>query len=468
MLTKTRIPPAVWIIIFSIILSVAVYFRFWQLESLLVLGPKQGRALLAGRNILHGQLLFSGPATGISKVSLGPLYYYLTATALVISNYQPWGPALMVSGLGVITIMGLAMYGTLTKNLYFGFALALMAAISPLLAWQSRIPLETSLLPLFTVGWLVSLTWWIKSKKIWALVSSLVFIVFALQTNLSALILLVTTMVMVVDLKTTKHRNLVKYFKTVLISSLFGALAGKLLAGASITPASYWWQTWQQLTVDVNWLSAIWLIMALVGLYQLWNNRQQAPSKLIIWWLLFSFFGFNIMYVRETPDLASLFIVPSLLSLYFVETLVNKFKLVNKQPALLLATSLLVFLSLGCQYWLLQKPRNQVNKLTQQVELVIGLAQHQDFNFIYRGHLDIYDAADDHYQYLMWLQGTEPNQSARRYLKEPYLETWLLEPHGRADQTIVMYYPAPVANQYPPLGDRYYYPDLALELIKVN
>jgi len=92
-----------WFIVLLVIIG--AFLRFYRLEASLQFLGDQGRDAIVLRNIIvNHDLPFIGPITSVGGFFLGPLYYYLMVPFLLISNFNPVGPAFATAMIGVITI----------------------------------------------------------------------------------------------------------------------------------------------------------------------------------------------------------------------------------------------------------------------------------------------------------------------------------------------------------------------------
>lgn len=460
----------------SIVLSVAIFFRFYGLADHLVFATDQGRALLAGRNILLGDWIIQGPSTSVNGLSLGPLYYYMTAIALWFSHFHPIGPAIMVAGTSVLTAGFLYLY--VWKN-WKEKSIAVMAglafALSPLVNWQARIAIEPTPLPLIVIAWLWAITEAMRhqSKKWWVVASFLPFI--GAQFNFSAVVLWVAQALMLLII-TPKISILWKNRILALGgTSAMGLLIGKFL-WSSPTTLSYWTRQWTMWTFPEQPLTAIILFIfanstivfwLFSWIYRWYYARPQNIVRVIMLsWILVSVFAFTIKTVGGDHALGLIFLAPAIVIPLGVTPLLK-----------LRDTAVSV---LGCSVFFLlwaihALPLiNQSGQLTLQdhnsvVDAIKILSQGQPYNLVYRGHLDVYDAADDHYQYLLWYKGIPPAQSARIALQAPYFEHWLY-PKPQASlpvaRTFYLYYPAQAVDRYGQQGLLYKESEFAIDIVE--
>jgi len=91
-------------IIILIILGVASFLRLYRIQDYLTFLGDEGRDVLVAYNILHGHLTLLGPTSSVGGFFLGPIYYYFMAPFLLLFNYNPVGPAVMVALFGIATV----------------------------------------------------------------------------------------------------------------------------------------------------------------------------------------------------------------------------------------------------------------------------------------------------------------------------------------------------------------------------
>ncbi len=109
-----------------IILGIAIYLRFYNLENTFMFQGDQGRDALIVANIFKEKdPVFIGPVTSIGNMYLGPFYYYFMLPFLYLSYPNPIGPVYAVAALSVITV---ALIYFVTKKI-FNQKIAVLATI---------------------------------------------------------------------------------------------------------------------------------------------------------------------------------------------------------------------------------------------------------------------------------------------------------------------------------------------------
>ena len=136
------------------IVAIASILRFWHLESLTTFSGDQGYDfLIVKRMLVDGKWTLLGPKLGpqnpIGNVYLGPAYYYLIAPFLLIFNFDPIGPSVLMVILSIATIVTIYL---ICIN-FFSKKIAVLAsslyAINVPLIEQSRVALNPFPIPFF-------------------------------------------------------------------------------------------------------------------------------------------------------------------------------------------------------------------------------------------------------------------------------------------------------------------------------
>jgi len=94
---------------------------------------------------------FLGPTASVGGFYLGPIYYWMAAPFLLISVFDPVGPAYMVAILGVLTTFILFRFIKDTIGFWPAFLTGLIYAVDPLILRYSRSSWNPNPLPLFAL-----------------------------------------------------------------------------------------------------------------------------------------------------------------------------------------------------------------------------------------------------------------------------------------------------------------------------
>lgn len=172
-----------WLIL--AILLLAACLRLYRIYDYAEFLGDQGRDVVIVRDFLkNGNLFFIGPQTSVGNMYLGPFYYYLfVAPGLLLTLFNPVGPAIIVAVLGVLTVFIIYL---ITDN-WFGrvsaYTSAILFALSPTVIKYSSFSWNPNIMPLFALLFVYFL---IKKRYILA---TLAFII-CLNSHFLALVLL--------------------------------------------------------------------------------------------------------------------------------------------------------------------------------------------------------------------------------------------------------------------------------------
>ncbi len=179
---------------FPIILVVclAAFLRLFKITSYMEFLGDQGRDVYIVRKFLTNfDLMFIGPQTSIGNMYLGPFYYYLMAPFLLLFNFHPVGPAIMVVLFSLLTTFLIYhVYLKLFNNKVFALFSALLYAVSPVAVKYSNFSWNPNIMPFFSLLFFY-LSYLIFFKNKFSLLPLLtISFVFALNSHYLALILL--------------------------------------------------------------------------------------------------------------------------------------------------------------------------------------------------------------------------------------------------------------------------------------
>jgi 4-amino-4-deoxy-L-arabinose transferase-like glycosyltransferase len=151
-----------------LIVILAAFLRLFKISEHMEFLGDQGRdALLVAKLLKEGDLLFIGPQTSVGNMYLGPWYYYIMAPFLLVFNYNPVGPAVMVALTSLLTVYLIYEFSKKWFNSLVGIISALLFAISPVTIKYSSFSWNPNIMPLFSllVIWFVWKIYKDGSKK---------------------------------------------------------------------------------------------------------------------------------------------------------------------------------------------------------------------------------------------------------------------------------------------------------------
>lgn len=134
-----------------LIIAIAAFLRLYRIDDYMTFLGDEGRDVLIVRHILHGDLTLLGPTASVGGFFLGPIYYYFMAPFLLLFNYHPVGPAVMVALFGIATVFLVYKIGSiLFENRTAGLVAATLYAISPVVIAYSRSSWNPNPMPFFS------------------------------------------------------------------------------------------------------------------------------------------------------------------------------------------------------------------------------------------------------------------------------------------------------------------------------
>jgi 4-amino-4-deoxy-L-arabinose transferase-like glycosyltransferase len=153
------------------------------------LGDEGRDVIIVRRLLVEGHPPLIGPGTSVGSMYLGPLYYYMMAPALLLANFSPVGPAVMIAILGVITVAFVWWVGRIWFNKTTGLIAAGLYAIAPIVIYYSRSSWNPDIMPFFALFSVYSV-WkvWRQHQFNWLIVMGISF-AFVLQSHYLGLLL---------------------------------------------------------------------------------------------------------------------------------------------------------------------------------------------------------------------------------------------------------------------------------------
>src|SRR3989344_9545447 len=139
-------------LLLSLILLIGAFFRLYRIREYLTFLGDEGRdVLVVKRMLVDGKFTLLGPITSVGSLYMGPVYYYMMAPFLLLSGFDPVGPAVMGAILSLATI---ALIYLLTREFFSEYAAicaSLLYAISPLPIMYGRASWNPNVVPFFAV-----------------------------------------------------------------------------------------------------------------------------------------------------------------------------------------------------------------------------------------------------------------------------------------------------------------------------
>src|SRR5882724_5544199 len=133
------------------IILLAAFLRLYKIADYMTFLGDEGRDVLVAKDILQGHFTLLGPRASAGDFFLGPVYYYLIAPWLLLFNYDPVGPAVMVALFGAATVWFTCYVGKKWFNQTTGLLAAALYAFSPLVITYSHSSWNPDVVPFFAL-----------------------------------------------------------------------------------------------------------------------------------------------------------------------------------------------------------------------------------------------------------------------------------------------------------------------------
>jgi 4-amino-4-deoxy-L-arabinose transferase-like glycosyltransferase len=139
-------------ILIIIILILTASLRLYRIREYQTFLGDEGRdVLVVKRMIVDKKFTLLGPITSVGSMYMGPVYYYFMAPFLLMWNFDPVGPAIMVVIFSIATVF--LIYKTLYDfyNPLSAFLAAFFYAISPLTIIYGKSSWNPNIVPFFAI-----------------------------------------------------------------------------------------------------------------------------------------------------------------------------------------------------------------------------------------------------------------------------------------------------------------------------
>lgn len=154
------------LILLAVVITVAIFFRFWQLKDYVVFLGDEGRDMIVMRNIFtEKKLPFLGPTASVGGFYLGPIYYWMAAPFLFLWHFDPVGPSYFVAVIGVLTVFLLYKFIKEAVGFWPAILASSLYAVAPLVVRYSRSSWNPNPLPFFALLMIYFIYRGIRKKK---------------------------------------------------------------------------------------------------------------------------------------------------------------------------------------------------------------------------------------------------------------------------------------------------------------
>lgn len=417
------------IFVLFFILLLAGFVRLYRIEDYAHFLGDEGRdALVVKRMIIDGDFTLLGPITSVGSMYLGPIYYYFMIPFLFLFNFNPVGPAVMISLFSLATIVLIYKIGIE----FFDFRTALIAsflyAFSPLVIVHSRFSWNPNAVPFFSLLILYSLIKIVVKKQLnWVYIVGLSLgVIF--QLHYLSLVFIPIVFVVLLIFRQFKLEILFKIFlSAVLTFSPFIVFEMKhgfpntqtLLRFVTRTGDSATFSLikfhsiivdlttrafWRIVVIESNIVSKFLILAIIVSLFFIFKEKKKdkrALTILLIWFIVsMIFFG---LYTGAIYDyyMVVFFAFPALITGIIFAWWFSKNKILKIFS--LLFFSLLIFYQ-SKNLPLLKEPNRLIDLTRQRARFIFEQVGDRPYNFA----LITASNSDHAYRYFLDLWGKPP------------------------------------------------------------
>lgn len=208
-------PKKIQIALLVILITTAVFFRFYKVRPYIVFLGDEGRDAIVMREIFtKHHVPFLGPTASVGGFYLGPIYYWMAAPFLFLWNYDPVGPAYFVAAIGVLTVFLLFKFAKENFGFYPAILVSFLYATAPLVVRYSRSSWNPNPLPFFALLLIYCLYVGIKKGKNIYFVAAGACFGIAIQLHyLAAILIIVAAFIVFIN------ANYKKWVHIILLSS---------------------------------------------------------------------------------------------------------------------------------------------------------------------------------------------------------------------------------------------------------
>lgn len=157
------------------------------------------------------------PLVGITSSHIwlhqGPLWTYLLSFSLWLGNYDPLAGGYLSIIIGIVTVYFVYLFGKIVFSVRVGVISATLYATSPLITLNARTPYHTTLIPLVTLLYFLSLYMWMNgSKKYFCYIPLLLTVLYNFEL---ATVTLVIPFMLIIFYGLFKKKNFIKSIERV-------------------------------------------------------------------------------------------------------------------------------------------------------------------------------------------------------------------------------------------------------------
>lgn len=176
-----------------LIIVVATWLRFWQLDTHAILFSDAGRDLLVAKNAVNDHSLpLLGIPSSVPRFKQGPVSIWIEMISVSLFGVNTLAVSMLFAFISVAAVIALYEYLCITIGKSPAIVAAAILAASPLAVASARVPYHTTPLPLALLAYLFSLLGLEKKKPLYYLLAGISFgFLFQFELAVTPLLLLI-------------------------------------------------------------------------------------------------------------------------------------------------------------------------------------------------------------------------------------------------------------------------------------
>ncbi|OGH38265.1 MAG: hypothetical protein A3B44_01285 [Candidatus Levybacteria bacterium RIFCSPLOWO2_01_FULL_38_21] len=442
-------------LLLTAILLVGFFLRIFKLSEFMVFIGDQGWFYLSARDmLLTGKIPLVGITSSHTWLHQGPYWTYILGFIFLISNFNPVAPAYFTGVFGVISALLIYKVGSELFSKQIGLISGLLYATSPLIIFYDRMPYHTTLIPFFSLLFILSIYKWLLGKAIFfpavILVISILYNLELATTSLWAVlivfliygiykkrqfvlelrnfkIILLSIFVFVVPMFPILNYDFYHGFPQTLkfvawmgykFLRLFGTPSvGTITEQSSyLTVLSFLLEFYKRLIFTQSYQVALILMIISFSIffftiYKGFKNKNLRLGYLIlVVYFLISLMGFLI---AKTPSEAY---IPIFFPAIIIITGIFINKMLEIKRLKLIGILLLLFISSSSVYSLFTKnflsKSGEFDQRLKAVDKIIQMTNGEKYNLLGKGTGSQFESFTMNYEYLLWWKGHPPSKES--------------------------------------------------------
>lgn len=393
----------------SLILITAIFLRFRKLEEIPFIGEFGWYYIQARDMLLTGSVPLVGLQSSVPFLRQGALWAWMLALALKLGRFNPFSGVVLTIFLGILGVLGVFFVGFTLFNKRVGIISSFLSATSPIFIYYDRLPFFTAAIFPLTILVTLSLIKIFKGfENFWFFLGFGLAIIY--QFGLSTFIMLpvVFSTIFWEKIKISS-KNLLKF----ILGGAIGILPFILWDIEEIANLQILgFLVWLNMKVYENFVLVVLLILSVILFFYILTKKLKHlgfGNKFITSWLVFGILGLGVGGVFSQTYLPIIFLPVVTFCAVFFDWLISK-------KIELGIVSLLVFTIFNSFFSRKILDKTDVISLSKRISVakfIVKDSSGRRFALQYLGPGYNFNFGDNHWKYIFWWLGNEPEKEAK-------------------------------------------------------